>query len=103
MQRIKKDDMVCVTTGKDKGLVGAVLSIDYAEQRVLVKGVNVVTRHVKPRAQGQQGKIVKEERPISLSNVMPVCPEAKKPTRVRFATTEDGKRVRVSVRSGQAF
>jgi len=103
LQRIKKDDLVYVLSGKDKGATGTVISIDFDESRVLVKGVNVVTKHVKPKRQGEKGSIVKEEKFISLSNVMPVCPETKKPCRVRTQETADGKRVRVSVRSGQPF
>lgn len=103
IQRIKKDDQVQVISGKDKGAAGAVLKIDLEKNKVMVKGVNVITRHQKPKARGEKGKIVKEEAYIALSNVMPVCPETKKPTRVRALITEDGKRVRVSVRSGQPF
>lgn len=103
VQRIKKDDLVYVTTGRDKGATGQVLEIDRAAQRVLVKGVNVVTRHQKPQRRGEKGKIVKEEKFIALSNVMPVCPETKKPTRVRAKVADNGKRIRVSARSGQAF
>jgi large subunit ribosomal protein L24 len=58
---------------------------------------------VKPKARGEKGKIVKEEAYIAISNVMPVCPETKKPTRVRVNVAENGKRVRVSTRSGQPF
>ncbi len=103
LQRIKKDDLVYVLSGKDKGATGSVISVDVDAGRVLVKGVNIVTRHLKPKRQGEKGSIVKEEKFISLSNVMPVCPETKKPCRVRTQETSDGKRVRVSVRSGQPF
>ena len=102
-QRIKKKDLVYVITGKDKGAQGEVLGIDQRAQRVLVKGVNIITRHVKPKNRGEKGKIVKEEAYIALSNVMPVCPETKKPCRVRTQTVENGKRVRISARSGQPF
>lgn len=102
-QRIKKNDQVYVTTGKDKGATGQVINIDHGKQRVLVKGVNIITRHIKPKARGEKGKIVKEEAYIAISNVMPVCPETKKPTRVRVNAAENGKRVRVSTRSGQPF
>jgi len=101
-QRVKKNDTVVVITGRDKGMSGSVLAIDYTRRRVLVKGVGIVTRHVKPRRQGEKGKIIKEEAYIALSNVMPVCPSTKKPTRVRV-NIADGRRVRVSVRSGEAF
>lgn len=103
LQRIKKNDQVQVIAGKNKGSVGPVLALDLVNDKVIVKGVNIVTRHVKPKNRGEVGKIVKEEGFIALSNVMPICPETKKPTRVRTQTTEDGNRVRVSVRSGQPF
>lgn len=103
MERIKKNDLVCVLAGKDKGATGQVLEIDRTNGRVLVKGVNVVTRHLKPKQRGEKGKIVKEEKFFAISNVMPVCPQTNKPTRVRAQLQESGKRVRVSVRSGQPF
>ena len=103
IQRIKKNDQVKVISGKDKGAAGAVMKLDLEKNKVMVKGVNIITRHVKPKARGEKGKIVKEEAFVALSNVMPICPETKKPTRVRSQVTEEGKRVRVSVRSGQPF
>lgn len=103
MERIKKDDLVCVLAGKDKGVTGEVLQIDRDKGRVLVKGVNIVTRHLKPKQRGEKGKIVKEEKFLAISNVMPVCPETKKPTRIRVQKHESGKRMRVSTRSGQPF
>ena len=102
-QRIKVQDLVCVITGKDKGATGEVIKIDKRAQRVVVKGVNIITRHMKPTRRGEKGKIVKEEASLALSNVMPVCPETKKPCRIRVNTAENGKRVRVSTRSGQPF
>lgn len=103
LQRIKKNDLVYVLSGKDKGMTGSVIALDLAASKVLVKGVNIVTKHIKPQRKGEKGSIVKEEKFISLSNVMPVCPETNKPCRVRTQTGADGKRVRVSVRSGQSF
>jgi len=103
MQRIKKNDQVMVITGKDKGATGNVLNIDLSKGTIIVKGVNVRTKHVKPRRKGEAGKIVKEEGSIAISNVMPLCPETKKPSRVRSEATDAGKRVRISARSGQAF
>lgn len=103
MQRIRKNDEVMVISGKDKGATGQVLHINNKDGKVIVKGVNVLTRHVKPRRQGETGKIVKEEGYIAISNVMPICPETKKPTRVRSHVTSEGKRARVSARSGQPF
>ncbi|MDQ5890484.1 MAG: large subunit ribosomal protein [Candidatus Dependentiae bacterium] len=103
LQRIKKNDLVYILAGKDKGVTGEVITVDLDGNKVLVKGVNIVTKHVKPKSKGERGSIVKEEKFIALSNVMPVCPETKKPCRVRTQKTAEGKRVRVSVRSGQSF
>lgn len=102
LQRIKKNDLVYVLSGKDKGATGEVLSVDIDAGLVLVKGVNVITKHVKPKRQGERGSIVKEEQFIAISKVMPVCPETKKPCRVRSQVVGASK-VRVSARSGQSF
>jgi len=103
LQRIKKNDEVFVLSGKDKGARGKVLALDLAHNLVLVEGVNVVTRHLKPTRRGEKGSIVKEEKAIALSKVMPICPETGKPCRVRTGVTEEGKRVRISTRSGKSF
>lgn len=103
LQRIKKNDLVYVLSGKDKGVTSSVISVDLAGGLVLVKGVNVVTRHVKPKRQGETGSIVKEEKYIAISKVMPVCPETNKPCRVKTGLNADGVRVRMSVRSGKSF
>jgi len=103
LQRIKKNDLVYVLSGKDKGARGEVIAVNLADSLVLVKGINIATRHVKPTRQGEKGSIVKEEKYISLSNVMPVCPETNKPCRVRTQQMADGKKVRISVKSGQSF
>ena len=103
MNRLRKNDTVCVISGKDKGSIGQVLEIDHKNDRVLVKGVNIITRHVKPRAMGEKGKLVKEERAIHISNVMVVDPKTNKPTRVGVSVAENGKRVRVSRSSGEVL
>jgi len=102
LQRIKKNDLVYILSGKDKGATGTVIDLDNETGLVLVKGVNVITKHVKPKKQGERGSIVKQEQYIAISKVMPVCPETKKPCRVRTRITEGGK-VRISARSGQPF
>ena len=94
--RIKKDDTVEVVTGANKGKRGKVLRIIPARDKVVVEGVNVVKRHVRPTPRNPQGGILEVERPIHISNVMPVNPKTGKPTRVRYAT-EGGKRVRKSI------
>jgi len=68
--KIKKDDLVRVIAGKDKGKEGKVLSVDPKNNKVLVEGVNKVYKHSKPSAQNQQGGIIEKEAPIDVSNVM---------------------------------
>ena len=100
MMRVKKGDTVVVIAGKDKGKKGTVTKVFTKANRVLVEGVNVITKHQKPTAVNPQGGIINTEAPIHISNVMPVDPETGKGTRVRFEV-KDGKKVRVSVKSGK--
>ena len=100
MMRVKKGDTVVVIAGKDKGKKGTVTKVFTKANRVLVEGVNVITKHQKPTAMNPQGGIVNKEASIHISNVMPLDPETGKGTRVRFEV-KDGKKVRVSVKSGK--
>ena len=101
MQRIKKDDEVVVIAGKNKGAHGKVLSVLVDDDRVIIQGVNIVTKHVKPSRETPQGGIQKREAAIHLSNVMLADPKSGDPTRVRFKTLESGTKVRVAVKSGE--
>lgn len=96
---IKKNDTVVVMTGKDRGKKGKVLFAYPKTTKVIVEGVNMVTKHVKPSRKVQQGGIVHQEAAIHVSNVMLIDPDTKKPTRVRFEMKKD-KKVRVAVKSG---
>ena len=98
--RVKKGDTVVVIAGKDKGKKGTVVKVMPKANRVLVEGVNVITKHQKPSAMNPRGGIINKEAPIHISNVMPLDPETGKGTRVRFEV-KDGKKVRVSVKSGK--
>ena len=100
MMRVKKGDTVVVIAGKDKGKKGTVVKVMPKANRVLVEGVNVITKHQKPSAMNPQGGIINKEAPIHISNVMPLDHETGKGTRVRFEV-KDGKKVRVSVKSGK--
>ena len=100
MLKIKKGDNVEVITGKDKGKQGEVLSVIPSVEKVVVKGVNVVTKHVKPKQSGVKGERVQVESPIHISNVMLICPETKKKTRVGFVV-KDGGKVRISKKSNK--
>ena len=102
-RKIRKDDEVIVLTGRDKGKRGAVLRVVTKTDRVLVEGVNVTKRHVKPTQAEPQGGIVEREAPIHISNVALVDPESDRPTRVRYKNLEDGRKVRVAARSGEVI
>jgi len=102
MQKIRKGDKVRVLTGRDKGREGQVLKVMPKENRALVQGVNMVSRHTKQTAR-TEGGIVSKEGPIDLSNVALLDPSSGKPTRVGFKTLEDGRKVRVSKASGEVI
>jgi large subunit ribosomal protein L24 len=101
MQRIKKDDSVVVIAGRNKGTTGKVLRVLPDDDKVVVQGVNVITKHVKPSQRNPQGGRVKREAPIHISNVMLADPKDGAPTRVRVQTLEGGRKVRIAVRSGE--
>ena len=92
---IRKDDTVVVLSGKDKGKQGKVLSVDPKGGKVIVEGVNVVSRHTKPRRQGEEGGILKKEAPLYACKVMRVCPKCGKATRPAHKVLADGSKVRV--------
>lgn len=91
---VKKEDTVLVLTGKDKGKKGKVLSVNPSTYQVLVEGVNMSTKHKKPRGRYQQGGIIHQESPINSSNVMLVCDKCGKPTKVARKVLDDGQKVR---------
>ena len=97
--KIRKDDKVIVISGKDKGTTGKVISADPKGLKVIVEGVNVATKHQKPRKQGQEGGIIKVETPIYVSKVQLVCPKCDKGVRVGYKLV-DGKKVRVCRKCG---
>jgi large subunit ribosomal protein L24 len=102
--KIKKNDNVLVTTGKDSGKRGRVLRVYPDKAMVLVERVNMIKRHTKPNPQKQsQGGIVEKEAPIAISKLMVICPETGKPTRVGRKRLENGKGVRVAKVSGATF
>lgn len=99
---VKTGDNVMIISGKDKGKTGKVLQTSPKEGKVIVEGLNMVTKHVKPRRQGEQGGIVKAEGAIYACKVMPVCPKCGKATRVAHKVTtvtlENGKQDRKMIR-----
>jgi large subunit ribosomal protein L24 len=100
--RVKKGDRVVVTTGRDKGKTGEVLSVLPKEDRVVVQGVNMIKRHTRG-SQTQAGGIIEREAAMHLSNVMLADPKTGEPTRVGFKVLDDGRKVRVAKRSGEVI
>ena len=100
MQKIRKGDKVRVLAGRDKGRDGEVLKVMPKENRALVQGVNMVSRHSKQTAR-TEGGIIRKEGPIHLSNLALLDPSTGKPTRVGFKVLEDGRKVRVAKGSGE--
>ena len=98
--KIKKGDTVKVIAGKDKGTEGKVISVDAKNAKVVVEGVNVVTKHTKPSAQNQNGGIIQKEAPMDISNVMYV--HKGKTTRVGFKMDGD-KKVRFAKSTGDVI
>ena len=100
--RIKKGDTVYVNAGNDKGKTGKVLSVIPAEDRLIVEGVNMVSKHTKPNAKQPQGGIIRQEAPVHISNVQLVDPAASNPapTRVGYKFV-DGKKIRYAKKSGE--
>lgn len=92
--KIKKNDQVIVISGKDKNKKGKVLVADPKNGRVIVEGVNMATKHQKPRSQTQTGGIIKQEVAINACKVMLVCPKCSTPTRVGYKILDDGSKVR---------
>jgi large subunit ribosomal protein L24 len=93
--KIRKNDMVLVIAGKDKGKKGKVRKAMPKEQKVIVEGVNMIKRHSRARGVARQAGIIELEAPIHVSNVMLICSKCSKPTRVGFRFLDDGRKVRV--------
>jgi large subunit ribosomal protein L24 len=98
-RHVKRGDQVILTAGNDRGKTGEILSVDIEGDRVVVSGVNIRKRHLKPTQTRPQGGVIEQEMPVHISNVSPVVDG--KPTRVRFETRPDGSKVRVAVRGGK--
>jgi large subunit ribosomal protein L24 len=98
--RIRKGDTVLVISGAERGRRGEVLRVFPKDNRAVVQGVNVATKHTKPQGLAQPGGLVHVEAPIHLSNLKLIDPKTDKPTRVGFRTLEDGRKVRVAKATG---
>ena len=97
---IKKGDTVYVNAGNDKGQTGKVLSVLVSEDRAIVEGVNMVSKHTKPNSKQPQGGIIKQEAPIHISNLNLIDPKSQKPTRVGYKMDGD-KKIRYAKKSGE--
>ena len=98
---IKKGDTVYVNTGEDKGKTGRVLRVLVKDNRAIVEGINMVSKHTKPNAKNPQGGIVKMEAPIHISNLNLLDPKSGKPTRIGRRLNDKGVLVRYSKKSGE--
>jgi large subunit ribosomal protein L24 len=99
--RIRKNDMVRVISGNDKGKEGKILKVFPGSNRVIVEKVNMIKRHTRASKDVPQGGIIEKEGPINASNVMLICPNTSKPTRIGKDILSDGSRARVSKQSGE--
>lgn len=101
--KIKREDTVLIIAGKDKGKRGKVHRVFPKDQEVLVSGVNIVKRHMKPRGAARQAGIIEQEAPIHISNVALICNKCNRPTRVGYRFLGDGTKARVCKACGEVI
>jgi len=92
--KLKKDDTVLITSGKDRGRKGKVLEAFPKESRILVEGMNLRKKHQRPKRSGEKGQIIEMPAPLHISNVKLICPKCGKATRIKYKITE-GKKYRI--------
>ena len=100
---VKTGDTVVVISGKDKGKKGKVLAVSPKEGKIIVEGINMATKHKKPRRQGDTGGIIRQEAALNMSNVMHICKKCGKPTRIGYTVLKDGSKVRVCKKCNENF
>ena len=100
---IRREDTVMVISGKDKGRTGRVITVDWKRERLLIEGVNMVTRHTKPNAANQKGGLIKIEAPVHYSSVQLYNPTLERGVRVKIQTSDAGVKNRVCVKSGEVL
>ncbi len=100
---IRKNDIVKVMAGREKGKVGRVLKVDRDRARVTVEKINMVKRHAKPGKTNPQGGIIEKEAPLAYSNVLIMCDKCNKPTRIAMSGGENGARLRTCKRCGDTL
>jgi len=96
MQRLQRGDTVVVISGKYKGKQGRVKKVMVDDDKVIIEGINLVKRHMRPNPRNQQGGIIEKEAPLHACKVMPVDPKTKKPTRIKIKVDENGLKMRVA-------
>jgi large subunit ribosomal protein L24 len=100
---VKTGDTVIVLSGKELGKKGKILAVSPKEGKVIIEGINMVSKHVKPRKMGEQGGIIKAEGAMYACKVQVVCPHCGKPTRVSHKIYEDGTKERICKKCGEAL
>lgn len=100
---VKTGDTVIILSGKERGKQGKIMAVSPKEDKVIVEGRNMVSKHVKPRKMGDQGGIVKAEGAMYASKVQIVCPRCGKPTRVAHKIYEDGTKERICNKCGESL
>lgn len=98
---VKKGDTVVVLSGKDRGSVGKILEVNPGKKVLIVEGVNIATKHSKPRGKYQQGGIIKQAAPIDSSNVMFLCSKCEKATKIGKRIMENGDKARICKKCGE--
>ncbi len=101
--KIKKNDTVKIIAGKDKGKKGKVIQVFIKQQKVVVEGLNLRYKHMRPKKQGEKGQRIEYSAPMHASNVMLIDSKTDKVTRVSFKKLESGEKVRISKKSGEVI
>lgn len=98
---IKMDDTVIVLSGAEKGKKGRVIDVRPKNERIIVEGINIIKKHMKPNNKYKQGGIIEREAPIHRSNLMLICPKCSKPTRIGHSILENGRKIRKCSKCGE--
>ena len=103
MLKVKKNDRIKVLQGKDRGKTGKVLRMEPSKGRLYIEGINIIKRHTRKKSQSQPGGIISKEGPVNISNVVVVCPNCNKTTRIGCQLKDSGDKVRVCKKCGGQF
>jgi len=103
MLKVKKNDKIKMLQGKDRGKTGKVLRMEPSKGRLYIEGINIIKRHTRKKSQNQPGGIISKEGPVNISNVVVVCPNCNKTTRIGCQLKDSGDKVRVCKKCGGQF